>query len=123
MGFEMKKTGFSKQPTSKPVAKTGFSMQGGGVDDPLADVDYTDNLAEDCGREFEALQKGFKARAKAERDRFTRATDSEFWFAVCFETREEKEAFLRAAGVKKQIMGDKYLDGRKLAQVLKINMD
>lgn len=129
--------------TSKAFAsKGGFNVKGGfgsgkqgfgagGGDDPLEDVEYTGDLAADCGREFDALQESFEERvnregmaerAKAERDRFRKATDSEFWFAVCFTTREEKEAFLSAAKVRKNILGDKYLDGKRFAQVLGIEM-
>lgn len=86
--------------------------------DPLADVEYTGDLAEDTSREFTALEQGIRDRAKTERDRFKRATDSEYWFAVCFTSREEKDAFLRAAGLTS--LGDKYLDGGQLAAALDI---
>lgn len=89
--------------------------------DPLADVTYTDNLAQDAAAEFTALEDGYRDRAKAEANRFKRATDSEYWFAVCFTTREEKEAFLRAAGL--EHLGDKYLNGREVAQHLDIDLD
>lgn len=122
MGFEMNGQGFSTGGGFSFGQQGGFSTQGEQADDPLADVEYTDNLAVDCGREFDALQKGFADRAKAERKRFKQATDSEYWFAVCFESREEKEKFLKAAGVVVSMMGDKYIDGRKLAQVLGVDM-
>lgn len=122
MSFEMKGQGF---PTGGGFnfGGGGFSAKNDSVDDPLAEVEYTDKLEVDCGREFEALQKGFADRAKAERKRFRQATDSEYWFAVCFESREEKEKFLKSAGVIKSMMGDKYLDGRKLAQILGVDME
>lgn len=90
--------------------------------DPLAAVEYTGNVEEDSKAEFSALDQAYRDRAKAEADRFTAATDSEFWFAVCFKDRDEKERFLRAAGVKVRLMGDKYLSGRDLAAVLGIDM-
>lgn len=117
MSFSFKGEGFG--------SGGGFSM-GPKVDDPLEDVEYTGDLNEDCGAEFEALQdayesrkniEGMAARAKAERERFQKATDSEFWFAVCFEGREEKERALKALKVNKQMMGDKYIDGRQFMQV------
>ena len=57
------------------------------------------------------------ARAKAERERF-KATDSEFWFAVCFRGQEREERALKALKVNKRMMGDKYIDGRQFMQVL-----
>lgn len=86
--------------------------------DPLADVDYTGDLAVDSLSEFDAVQAAFRDRRKTEDKRFTDATDSEFWFAVCFRTREEKDAFLKATGLDQ--LGDKYLDGGKAAAILKI---
>lgn len=100
----------------------GFNFGGKGVKDPLEDVEYTGNLPADSAKEMSALQEGFRQRAQAEQDRFRKATDSEFWFAVCFKSREDKEAFLKAANAKKNLMGDKYLDGYKLAKLLGLEM-
>lgn len=88
--------------------------------DPLADIQYTGDLAEDTATEFTALEQGYRNRAKAEADRFKRATDSEYWIAVCFTTRAEKETFLRAANLTD--LGDKYLDGHEVARRLDINL-
>lgn len=101
----------------------GFSIGGDAAEsNPLEGVEYTGDLQEDSGRELQALADGMRQRAEREKKRKQQATDSEFWFAVCFESREEKEAFLRAARVSKKLMGDKYLDGRMLAKVLGIEM-
>lgn len=117
MGFDF------KPKNTGGAAKGSFSIGGAGqAEDPLADVEYTDDLAVDAGNELSELQKGFKQRADAEKDRFIKATDSEYWFAVCFESRQEKEAFLKAARIGKKMMGDKYIDGQKLAKVLGIDM-
>lgn len=122
MSFEMKGEGFSTGGGFGFGKQTGFSTRGEVVEDPLKDVEYTDDLAEDCARELGALQKGFANRAKAERERFRLATDSEFWFAVCFRSREEKDRFLKAAGVVVSMMGDKYIDGRQFAKTLGVDM-
>ena len=90
--------------------------------DPLDGVEYTGGLQEDSRREFSALREGFKARLKREKSGFSRATDSEFWFAVCFRSREDKEAFLSAIRARRSLMGDKYLDGYKLAKLLGVEM-
>lgn len=97
----------------------GFSggPQSKGVADPLADVEYTDDLAVDAARELSALEQAYRDRAKAEASRFTAATDSEFWVAVCFTSREEKEAFLAEFGLMRH--GDKYLDGGQVAKTLR----
>lgn len=89
-------------------------------DDPLAGVEYSGDLEKDSVSELTTLQKAYRARASAEANRFASTVDSEFWFAVCFKDRAEKDAFLKAAGVKTKLMGDKYLDGRQLAAALGI---
>lgn len=88
--------------------------------DPLEKVNYTGNTEEDAKAELNALQQGFKDRAKNEAQRFKQATDTEYWFAVCFSSREEKESFLKAIGLGKRGDPDKYLVGRQLAALLGI---
>ncbi len=90
------------------------------VPDPLADVEYTDSLQVDAAAELTALEAAYRQRRKNEADRFRAATDSEFWFAVCFKDRAAKEAFL--AGLQADRLGDKYLDGHALARLLGITL-
>ena len=111
-----RKTPGGRRPTSGLSGRRKHTPE----PDPLKDVAYTDNLAEDTAAEFTALEQGYRNRAKAESDRFKRATDSEFWVAVCFTTREEKERFLHAAGLTD--LGDKYLDGQTVADRLNIDL-
>jgi hypothetical protein len=88
--------------------------------DPLAEVEYTGDLAQDAATEMTALEQGYRNRAKAEANRFKRATDSEYWVAVCFTSREEKDRFLERAGVAD--LGDKYLPGSELAERLGVDL-
>lgn len=88
--------------------------------DPLADVEYTGNAETDSAREMAALESGFKARAQAETERFRIATDSEFWFAVCFQSREQKDVFL--AAMEWSSAGDKYIDGTMIASAMGIDL-
>jgi hypothetical protein len=85
--------------------------------DPLAGVEYSGDLAADAAAELSAMEQAYRDRNRAEADRFRHATDSEFWFAVCFADRAEKDAFLAEFGVTR--LGDKYIDGRLLAQALR----
>lgn len=79
----------------------------------------TEAMAEE---ELGEVLSGFKKRANQENDRFRYAVDSEFWFAVCFQTRDQKEEFLRAIGFDMNLEGDKYLDGMALARALGIKL-
>lgn len=82
--------------------------------DPLADVPVTDSLEVDAAAELSALEQGYRARARAEADRFRDATDSEYWVAIVFKNRAEKESFLDELGLLE--LGDKYLIGRDVAR-------
>ncbi|MFT3791522.1 MAG: hypothetical protein QM741_10665 [Rudaea sp.] len=53
-------------------------------------------------------------------ERFVAATDSEYWACLCFQNREQKEAFLSALGILD--IGDKYLDGPLVAKRLGIEL-
>lgn len=82
--------------------------------DLLAHVEASGNLEKDCEVELSETLKAFKARAAAENNRMMNATDSEHWFAVSFESRDQKEAFLRTMDWLRH--GDKFLDGGTLAK-------
>lgn len=63
--------------------------------------------------EMSDLLKKLKAGARAEKDVFMENTDSEYWVALCFQTRAQKEEFLTKMGWLE--LGDKYLDGVEVA--------
>lgn len=66
------------------------------------------------------MQQAFADRRKNEQARMELATDSEFWVAVCFQTREQKEAFVSAIGLLAE--GDKYLDGMLVSKAMGIDL-
>ena len=70
-------------------------------------------VAEKKKAEMSELLKKFKASAKEEQRLFQQNIDSEYWVAICFQSREQKEEFLRLAGWLQ--FGDKYLDGLEVA--------
>lgn len=80
----------------------------------------TGNAVEDAEQAVKAVATGFLKRAQDEAKRVRLSTDSEYWFAVCFQTREQKEAFLTA--MKWILAGDKYLDGAMVARSLGVDL-
>ncbi|HED4399684.1 TPA: hypothetical protein R4323_001110 [Pasteurella multocida] len=74
----------------------------------------------DSRNDLNAVSEEFRNAIKRENNRFELATDSEYWFAVCFQTREQKEFFLRAMELFEH--GDKYLDGQVVAKKLGIKL-
>jgi hypothetical protein len=77
-----------------------------------------------AAEEIAALSDHFKAikendkKMRAQRDD---TMDSEFWIAICFQNRAQKEEFLRLVKFPKTI-GDKYLDGMKVAKILGVKL-
>ena len=90
-------------------------------DDPIGELDY-DSLTNEqvATKETSAVLQAFIARSKAEQARFLLATDSEYWVGLCFQTREQKEHFLKEAKLLQA--GDKYIDGALLAKRMGIEL-
>ena len=67
----------------------------------------------------EALD-AFRARAKNEAARYRDATDSEYWVAIAFATRAEKDAFIAELGIGFPLIPgtrpDKYLNGKRVLE-------
>ena len=82
--------------------------------------DPSGNPEDDSAADLDAVQQGFRNRAKAESDRFALATDSEYWACICFQSRDQKEAFLAALKILE--FGDKYLDGQLVAERLGVKL-
>ncbi|WP_414941227.1 hypothetical protein [Amycolatopsis sp. cmx-11-51] len=82
--------------------------------DPLPGVEYTGDEEDD------ALHRGFRERTARELERIQLATESKYWFCVCFTSQDDKDAFLAAAGL--VVIGDKYLDGYATAELLGVTM-
>ena len=72
-------------------------------------------------QELSEVLSGFKDRAKREDQRFQEATDSEFWIAIYFQSRDQKEEFLNKLGLME--IGDKYLDGMLVAEALGVTLE
>lgn len=97
-------------------------------ENPLDTMEYTDDPEIDSNRQAELTLEALnnKARKKALQEKLRLTTDSEYWCAFCFETREQKDAFLKALDVFDD--GDKYIDGVSVAKRMGIalpgaNMD
>jgi len=90
-------------------------------DKPVPEVKPLEVLETECAEAGEKFLTAFEERAKNEQARLQDATDSEFWIAVCFQTREQKEEFLQKTGIAQ--FGDKYLDGMKVAKKLGVTLE
>ena len=110
----------AKIEAAKQAAKHAVAKRKRAKQPTVVMPEITGNPEVDSWADLDAVQKGFRDRIKNENNRFELSTDSEYWFAACFQTREQKEAFLKAHDL--LVHGDKYIDGRLLAEKLGIEL-
>jgi hypothetical protein len=106
---------------SNNITLAGSGITLAGQDDDPEPMPGPEEAEAEAQAEVSEILSGFRGRAKREDQRFVDATDSEYWVAVCFQTREQKDEFLQKARLAD--LGDKYLDGMAVARILGIRLD
>ena len=101
-------------PGIPPMEDFGGGFELDGFDDFAADGGEPRAEKKSVEKKVAEIKTGFMARANTDQKRLDLVTDSEFWCCLCFETREQKNAFLEATGFGEA--DDKYVDGRVAAR-------
>jgi len=91
------------------------------VDNPLDGLQQTDDIQATADNEVSAMLQAILDERKRLRDQYRLAADTEYWVALCFQSREQKEQFLTALQWLEH--GDKYLDGLLCARSLGIEIE
>lgn len=78
--------------------------------DGLADLG---DIEANADREVDIALDELLAQRRQQKERWRTTNDDEFWFAVCFQSRAQKEEFLARLGLAD--LGDKYLDGLRVS--------
>lgn len=104
---DLKRLALGRKGIAKPADATGKAKP-------------SRKLEQSCADEVGETEAAFRGRLEKEDKRRKLATDSEFWFAVHFDSREEKERFLRKYGLDKA--GDKYLSGNVVDRLLALRV-
>lgn len=89
--------------------------------DPLKNLNYTGDIETDAENEVSEILAAIKQEKQERRDQYRLLVDSEFWLCICFQSREQKDQFLDMAGW--QRLGDKYLDGLKVAELMEMPLE
>lgn len=63
--------------------------------------------------ELGEVEQSFRERMQIENKRFRDMCDTEYWVAVCFTSRAQKEEFLEMMDLP---LDEKYIDGREMAR-------
>lgn len=92
----------------------------GAVPHVLDGLEPTGNLQHDAAAELDAVAQGFRDRKAREAERYELATNSDYWFCICFATMAQRDAFLAATDWREH--GTRYLDGRDIARRMGIDL-
>lgn len=85
--------------------------------DPLAGITPTGNIEDDSKTELDAVAKGFRERRAKEDERRLNATDSQYYFVVCFRNNPDRDEFLARYNMGLND-GDWWVNGYELARMI-----
>jgi len=102
------------------AAAAGHGDLDGAVPHVLDGMEVTGDLQTDAKAELDAVSQGFRDRKAKEAERMELATNSDYWFCVCFATMDQRDAFLAATGWREH--GTRFLDGRDIARRMDIDL-
>lgn len=88
---------------------------------PLDAIEIEGTPEERADAEVEAARQHFFDEKHKRRDQYRTQLDHEFWVAICFQNRAQKEKFLSLLGLTD--LGDKYIDGLKVAERLNVPIE
>ena len=113
-----------KKPTFKrPQIKRPTLPSLKAAPDPLNGLPETGSAETDAEQELDAVQSGFRDRAKKEARRFQDATDTGYYCCIVMENRDQVDALLEhLRGMGASIPEDLYIDGREIARVLRCEL-
>jgi hypothetical protein len=91
------------------------------ADDPYEGIDFTgDDGQAAVDAEAVAMKQALREADNRYAEKRNLINQSEYWFCMVFETREQKDIFLNAMGWIN--LGDKYLDGTQIARMNNIEL-
>ncbi|MDY4007503.1 MAG: hypothetical protein SOY94_01390 [Candidatus Limiplasma sp.] len=76
-------------------------------------TDSLEAVEKETVAELTEVENSFRERMKVENKRFRDMCDTEYWFCVCFTSREQKEEFLQKIGMDTDL---KYIEGKDMAR-------
>ena len=80
----------------------------------------TDDPETAAADELRAMLQTIAEEKRRRREMYRTQIDPEFWFAICFQDRAQKEEFLKTVGWFD--LGDKYLDGIAVAERMGVQL-
>ena len=113
-------TGRAKAEEARRLIEQKKALKANPVPQYVEMPDGVGDAEADAQKDLGELESGFRRRAADESRRFALVTDTEYWGAICFETREQRDAFFAALGVAGFGNRGRYFDGNAIADKLGI---
>jgi len=89
--------------------------------DPLPDF-VPGDLQASADREVSEIERTIAANRKASHDRFLLATDKEYYFLVCFQSKPQRDQFIECVGWQSIQHNGLYVNGLELADLLGVKL-
>lgn len=100
-----------------PPLESVFEDEG----DPMEAVEYRDNdLEHNADAEMSEVVRQIRDEKRIKFDRFRVSRDPDYWLALCFQSREQRDEFLRLA--KWDAIGGRFVNGLDVARRLGIDI-
>lgn len=90
-------------------------------ENPLDDLGDSGDIEENVDAELAVTLDTLMTNKKGKNEAYRIANDDEFWLAICFQSEEQKFQFLELSGW--IALGDKYIDGLKVAHRLNLAVE
>ena len=113
---------FAKKETVKRELKNRKKLKNNPLPQYLEMPPPTGNAETDSLQELNSVQIAFRKRLVDEKAEVALATDSEYWFCVCFQSREQKEHLLSQLKLIDIGIGNRYIDGAEVAKRLGVDL-
>jgi hypothetical protein len=122
-GIERSKSAIKRAPTSLSRTAPDFeSLFDDGVESLFAGVEFSGDLQEDSDATMSTALREIIERKKASQERFRVAIEPDFYFCVCFQSREQKDEFLKLAGWE-GVEGARFVNGLEIARQMDIPIE
>ena len=123
IGQGTQRVGLANRPRLKrgEAAPNFLSLTSPVIPNPLDTMDYPGDLEGDATEEVSVILATILEERKQQRDTWRLKLDTEYWFCVCFQSREQKLEFLEKVGWLS--FGEKYLDGLRCAADLGLGVE
>lgn len=120
VSINREKGGIQRDKTSLDRKAPDFDSMFDDDGNLLDDLAVLDGIQENVNQEMSAILKAIIERKRAQAERFRITDDPEYFLCLCFQSRDQKDEFVQAAGWAD--FGYKYINGLDVARKLGVSV-